>query len=359
MAYLELSDIRKSFGQTQVVKSFDLAVDKGEFVSFLGPSGCGKTTVLRMIAGFEAQTSGAITVDGQEISHLPANRRNIGMVFQAYALFPNMTVGDNVAFGLKIAGMAPADRRKRVGEMLEMIRLTHLAHRYPYQLSGGQQQRVALARALALRPKILLLDEPLSALDAKIRVSLREEIRAVQRALGITTIFVTHDQEEALSMSDRVVVMHDGRAEQIGTPFEVYNYPRTRFVASFVGTLNVIDAEIRDRALGRIAIAGQEVTLSRSLDGAGVHNGRLQVALRPEAVGPLDGDVAAAGPGNRLRAKVVDVSYYGPLVRVKAQVGDSVVSFDRFNAITMPPPAIGTELVLGFREDDVLPLADA
>jgi putative spermidine/putrescine transport system ATP-binding protein len=235
--------------------------------------------------------------------------------------------------------------------MLGLIKLPHLANRYPYQLSGGQQQRVALARALAPQPKILLLDEPLSALDAKIRVSLREEIRAVQRELGITTIFVTHDQEEALSMSDRVVVMHDGRAEQIGTPFEVYNFPRTRFVASFVGTLNVLDAEIRDRAAGRVVVEGHDLTVARPLDGA-ERGGRLQVALRPEAIA-LDGPADA----NRLVATVVDVSYLGPLVRVKARVGGSVLSFDRFNDVSAPPPGVGTELTLHFGRDALLPLA--
>jgi putative spermidine/putrescine transport system ATP-binding protein len=351
MAFLELSGIGKSFGPTRVVRDFGLAVDKGEFVSFLGPSGCGKTTVLRMIAGFETPSAGEIRVDGEPIGHLPANRRNIGMVFQAYALFPNLTVAQNVAFGLKIARVPAAERRRRVNAMLGLIKLPHLANRYPYQLSGGQQQRVALARALAPQPKILLLDEPLSALDAKIRVSLREEIRAVQRELGITTIFVTHDQEEALSMSDRVVVMHDGRAEQIGTPFEVYNFPRTRFVASFVGTLNVLDAEIRDRAAGRVVVEGHDLTVARPLDGA-ERGGRLQVALRPEAIA-LDGPADA----NRLVATVVDVSYLGPLVRVKARVGGSVLSFDRFNDVSAPPPGVGTELTLHFGRDALLPLA--
>jgi putative spermidine/putrescine transport system ATP-binding protein len=347
MAYLELNDIKKSFGPVQVVKSFNLAVEKGEFVSFLGPSGCGKTTVLRMIAGFETPTSGTITVDGREIGHLPANQRNVGMVFQAYALFPNMTVAQNVAFGMKIANIQTADRNRRVTEMLEMIKLPHLADRYPYQLSGGQQQRVALARALALRPKILLLDEPLSALDAKIRVSLRDEIRAVQRELGITTIFVTHDQEEALSMSDRVVVMHEGRADQLGTPFEIYNFPKTRFVASFVGTLNILEAKVVDRGLGRIVLGGQELGVSRPLP----EGETVQVALRPEAVA-----LSGSDSQNRLSATVEDVSFLGALVRVKVRAGGVTLSFDQFNNPASPPPARGAELTLYFGRDDLLPL---
>ena len=230
-------------------QDFNLDAGAGEFVSFLGPSGCGKTTVLRMVAGFEEPTAGKIIVGGKDITRLKPNQRNIGMVFQAYALFPNLTVAQNVGFGLKVAGMPRADADKRVAEMLDIIKLPEFGDRYPYQLSGGQQQRVALARALAPKPKLLLLDEPLSALDAKVRVSLREEIRSIQKALGITTIFVTHDQEEALSISDRIAVMYGGKAEQVGTPFEIYNRPATKFVANFVGTLNVLEGIVTDAAV--------------------------------------------------------------------------------------------------------------
>jgi putative spermidine/putrescine transport system ATP-binding protein len=242
MSFLDLSHLEKAFGAVRVVKDFNLTIEKGEFVSLLGPSGCGKTTVLRMVAGFEQPSTGSISIEGRDVVGLKANQRKIGMVFQSYALFPNLTVADNVAFGLKIAGMRRAEADARVAEMLKLIGLPDLGGRYPFQLSGGQQQRVALARALAPRPRVLLLDEPLSALDAKIRVSLRTEIREIQRELGITTIFVTHDQEEALSISDRIVVMNGGIAEQVGTPFAVYNQPATRFVATFVGTLNTFDA---------------------------------------------------------------------------------------------------------------------
>ncbi|HVX72345.1 MAG TPA: ABC transporter ATP-binding protein, partial [Devosia sp.] len=228
--FLHLDNLVKRFGGNTVVKGANLSFSKGEFVTLLGPSGCGKTTILRMIAGFERPTSGTILVEGKDISTLPPNQRQIGMVFQAYALFPNMNVEDNVGFGLRIAGMGRDERRVRVEEMLKLIGLGGYGKRFPFELSGGQQQRVALARALAPRPRMLLLDEPLSALDAKIRVSLRQEIRAIQRDLGITTIFVTHDQEEALSISDRIVVMSAGNIEQVGTPFEIYNKPATRFV---------------------------------------------------------------------------------------------------------------------------------
>src|SRR5215218_940304 len=259
MSYLTLTDVQKRFGEFSAVQDFNLVAEKGEFVSFLGPSGCGKTTTLRMIAGFEQPSAGTITVDGTDITHRPPNRRNVGMVFQSYALFPNMTVADNIGFGLRVRKRPKDQIRKRVGELLELINLPDKGGRYPYQLSGGQQQRVALARALAIEPEVLLLDEPLSALDAKIRVALRKEIRAIQRQLGITTVYVTHDQGEAMSLSDRVVVMSEGRIEQIGPPPQIYNFPATPFVASFVGTLNLLPARVVDSAAGTVSIAGQTV----------------------------------------------------------------------------------------------------
>lgn len=210
MAFLHISNVSKAFGSTDAVKEFNLDIEKGELVSFLGPSGCGKTTTLRMVAGFESPTTGSIIINGEDITNQPPNKRDVGMVFQAYALFPNMTVADNIGFGLKIAKKTPEQIKSRVHEMLSLIHMDEYGNRYPYQLSGGQQQRVALARALAMSPEVLLLDEPLSALDAKIRVNLRAEIRAIQRQLGTTAIYVTHDQEEALSISDRVVVMNAG-----------------------------------------------------------------------------------------------------------------------------------------------------
>src|SRR5215207_4582644 len=270
MGFLTLTGIRKQFGSTVAVEDFNLDAERGEFVSFLGPSGCGKTTTLRMIAGFETPSSGTIVMDGEDMTYRPPNRRNVGMVFQSYALFPNMTVADNIGFGLRVRKRPRAEIKSRVGELLELIHLPDKGGRYPYQLSGGQQQRVALARALAISPEVLLLDEPLSALDAKIRVALRKEIRTIQRQLGITTVYVTHDQEEAMSLSDRVVVMSEGRIEQIGSPPEIYNFPATPFVASFVGTLNLIAGTVLEGASGRLAVAGQEVRSSKPLPEAGV-----------------------------------------------------------------------------------------
>ena len=217
-----------------------------------------------MIAGFEHPTGGSITLDGRDITYRPPNQRNVGMVFQSYALFPNMSVAGNIGFGMRVRKRPSAEISRRVGELLELIHLEGRGDRYPYQLSGGQQQRVALARALAIEPQVLLLDEPLSALDAKIRIVLRKEIRAIQRQLGITTVYVTHDQEEALSLSDRVVVMSEGRIEQIGTPSEIYNFPATTFVASFVGTLNLVSAGVIDGGSGRLSIDGQEVRTGKA-----------------------------------------------------------------------------------------------
>src|SRR5574341_2369412 len=265
MTHLALTNISKNFGANRVVQDFNLAVEKGEFVSFLGPSGCGKTTTLRMIAGFETPTTGKVTLNDVDITDKAPNQRNVGMVFQAYALFPNMTVAQNIGFGLQIRKESEAAIKERVAEMLALIHLEQRGNSYPYQLSGGQQQRVALARALAIRPEVLLLDEPLSALDAKIRVALRQEIRAIQRKLGITAIYVTHDQEEALSISDRVVVMNEGEMDQVGTPFEIYNFPKTVFVANFVGTLNTANAEVVDPEKGILGLDGVKFETAENL----------------------------------------------------------------------------------------------
>ncbi|WP_144377900.1 ABC transporter ATP-binding protein [Mesorhizobium amorphae] len=349
--FLSIQHVKKSFGPTTVVEDFNLDIARGEFVSFLGPSGCGKTTVLRMVAGFEEPTAGSIIVGGKDVTRLKPNQRNVGMVFQAYALFPNLTVAQNVAFGLKVAGVAKAESDRRVGEMLELIKLPQLGDRYPYQLSGGQQQRVALARALAPKPKLLLLDEPLSALDAKVRVSLRDEIRAIQKELGITTIFVTHDQEEALSISDRIAVMYGGRAEQVGAPFEIYNRPATKFVANFVGTLNVLEGVVSDAGSGRVRINAEEIGLKGKLNGSKTGD-TLSLALRPEAIalGPRPGHDAT------LSGEIADVHFLGSVIRVRVGIGASKISLDTFNNSSTPPPNVGDKAEISFSSGDVLVL---
>jgi putative spermidine/putrescine transport system ATP-binding protein len=349
--FLRIEKIVKTFKNNTVIHGVDMAFEKGEFISFLGPSGCGKTTILRMIAGFERPTTGSIVVDGKDITDLPPNQRNFGMVFQAYALFPNMNVFDNVAFGLKIAGRSREQIAARVDEMLQLIGLSGFEKRYPFELSGGQQQRVALARALAPSPRMLLLDEPLSALDAKIRVSLRDEIRAVQRALGITTIFVTHDQEEALSMSDRICVLNAGRIEQIGTPFEIYNFPKTRFVASFVGTLNILNAKVADAATGRLLIEGQEIVTARGTNGRATGDA-LAVALRPEALSLG----RANGGSNNLDGTIDEVHFLGAVVRIRVRFKESAISLDTFNRPHAAPPERGQPITINFGREDILVL---
>lgn len=346
MSFLTLTHLEKTFGQNRVVKDFNLNVEKGEFISLLGPSGCGKTTVLRMVAGFESPTSGEITIDGQDVTGLKPNNRNIGMMFQAYALFPNLTVADNVAFGLKVKGVAKADREARVAEMLEMIGLADLGGRFPFQLSGGQQQRVALARALAPRPRVLLLDEPLSALDAKVRVSLRNEIREIQQELGITTIFVTHDQEEAMAISDRIVVMNAGIADQVGSPFEIYNRPTTRFVANFVGTLNTFDVTIGSEKT--VLLDGHTLTLPQPLSGA--KGSPLSIAMRPEAL-RLG---RAEGYETVLPARIDEVHFMGSIIRLVATMAGTSVSLDTFNRADQPPPKPGQPVEISMSGKDAI-----
>jgi putative spermidine/putrescine transport system ATP-binding protein len=354
MTFLELTGIKKQFGEAVAVQDFNLAVERGEFVSFLGPSGCGKTTTLRMIAGFELPSAGSITVEGADITNKAPNQRNVGMVFQSYALFPNMTVAENIGFGLKVR-KKPADAiKKRVGELLELIHLSGKGGKYPYELSGGMQQRVALARALAIEPHVLLLDEPLSALDAKIRVSLRNEIRSIQRQLGITTVYVTHDQEEALSLSDRVVVMSEGRMEQVGTPFEIYNFPTTTFVAKFVGTLNVLTAKVIDGAAGRISIDGQEIQTGKPVTSTSA--GETAVALRPERVRLDEGPEGY----NHLTGEIHDITFLGSIVRIRMRLSDgSMVMFDTFNNPGLSVPQIGESVRVAFSQEACLLLDQA
>lgn len=354
MAFLELTNVRKVFpnAQSAAVEDFNLDVSAGEFVSFLGPSGCGKTTTLRMIAGFETATSGAIIMDGRDITPIRPNQRNIGMVFQSYALFPNMNVADNIGFGLKVGGKSKPEIKERVGEMLSLIKLEELGGRYPYQLSGGQQQRVALARAIAIRPQLLLLDEPLSALDAKIRLSLRNEIRSIQRQLGITTVYVTHDQEEALSLSDRVVVMNRGLIEQVGPPFEIYNFPKTEFVASFVGTLNLLKVKVTDPAAGALQVDDQTFFTGKPLAGHTAGE-TVQIALRPELFNP---DSTGRTDENRLTGRVELVAFHGSVVRIHLRLGDALLLVDEFNNPHLAVPEIGSDLTVYFLRENCLVL---
>jgi putative spermidine/putrescine transport system ATP-binding protein len=317
MARLELKELRRRFGDFTALDGIDLAVESGEFVSFLGPSGCGKTTALRLIAGFDRPTTGRIEIDGKDITFVPPNRRDIGMVFQAYSLFPNMTAVRNVEFGLRVRKRARNTRRTSALELLELVGLGDAADRYPHQLSGGMQQRVALARALAIEPRLLLLDEPLSALDAKVRVQLREEIRRIQTRLGITTIYVTHDQEEALSISDRVAVLSKGQIEQIGTPAEIYGAPATPFVAQFVGTMNRIESTISRDTPGTIDSSGVRLPVAAA---SGRRPGeRVLLLVRPETV-QLS---AAAGDNGGLTGDVVSHTFLGAVTRVRVQAGES------------------------------------
>lgn len=312
--YLRIENLTKMFGAFTALKDISLEVDEGEFVCCLGPSGCGKTTLLRCIAGLEIQTSGRIVQAGQDVSTLPPTARDFGIVFQSYALFPNLTVYKNLAYGLKNRRMKKADIDKRVDELLELVELKGQEHKYPTQLSGGQQQRVALARALATWPGLLLLDEPLSALDARVRVYLRHEVRRLQRELGITTIMVTHDQEESLTMADRVVVMDHGVIVQVGTPSEIYREPATRFVADFVGTMNFLPGAVagpRRLRLGRV-----ELDCAFGLDGF-TQGAEVIVCIRPE-------DLAAHSVGadtpNAMAVRIDEIEFLGPYCRVTLTV---------------------------------------
>ncbi len=351
MTHLTLTDICKQFAGTIAVDNFNLEVEKGEFVSFLGPSGCGKTTTLRMIAGFEIPTTGRVKIDDVDITDKAPNQRNVGMVFQAYALFPNMTVAQNIGYGLRIRRESKATIKKTVEEMLALIHLEQKGNSYPHQLSGGQQQRVALARALAIHPQVLLLDEPLSALDAKIRVSLRAEIRAIQRKLGITAIYVTHDQEEALSISDRIVVMFEGKIEQVGTPFEIYNFPQTAFVASFVGTLNTTTAEVVDPVKKLIRTEGVQLETSEELDGK-QKGDKVSIAIRPERFN----FIAQERKANILDCKIENITFLGSVVRIQVLVGSTHFNMDTFNNPFLELPKIGDTAQITCSREAVLVL---
>ncbi len=316
---LSLVGLTKHFGPVVAVDDINLAIPAGGFFSLLGPSGCGKTTTLRMIAGFEAPTSGQVLLDGQDIAGTPPSKRPVNTVFQSYALFPHLRVFDNVAFGLRRAGVAKADVRRRAAEVLELVQLAGYANRKPGQLSGGQQQRVALARALVLQPAVLLLDEPLGALDAKLRRQLQLELKQLQNHVGITFVYVTHDQEEALTMSDRIAVINEGKVEQAASPQDLYEEPANAFVADFLGVSNLMDATVAGPSAGGNAA---EVRLSGNFSvevrgGDIAHRGPAKVVIRPERIG-----VEPAGsPGpNRLPGLLTNVVYLGSSLQLAIQL---------------------------------------
>ena len=320
---VSLRGLTRVFGATRALDEMSLEIAPGELVALLGPSGCGKTTALRIVAGFEYADAGEVLIDGKDISAVPASRRDMGMVFQSYSLFPNMNALDNVAFGLRMRKVGGSARRKRAAELLDMVGLAAQAGQYPNQLSGGQQQRVALARALAVEPRVLLLDEPLSALDAKVRLQLREQIRTLQQRLGTTTLFVTHDQEEALSMSDRVGVMRAGRLEQVAAPAELYARPATAFVAEFVGTMNRLPAEL---SAGGTLVTVLGVTVPAQE--AGPAAGPADALVRPENLA-----VAAAEDGNGI---VTHRTFLGAVTRVAVRLsGDTEVAVDVSSAVAL------------------------
>ncbi len=348
MPFLELNTLVRHFGPVKALDGIEVGLGQGEFLSLLGPSGCGKTTALRLVAGFDRPDAGTIVVDGRDVTHDAPNKRDMGMVFQAYSLFPNMTAAQNVEFGLKIRRAAKHDRHKRVGELLELVGLANAGDRYPHQLSGGMQQRVALARALAIEPRVLLLDEPLSALDAKVRVQLREEIRRIQLELGITTLYVTHDQEEALSISDHVAVMYRGRIEQMGSPAEMYSAPATPFVAEFIGTMNRLVSTVVDSGNGTIEHSGVSLVVEAARGRA--KGERVLLLVRPETVELVraNGD----GGSNVLGGEVITQTFLGPVTRLKV-VGRGT------ELIADVPTATAAELPVGTRVTATVPAADA
>lgn len=317
MAKVSLNKLKKQFGGSVAVSDFSLDIADGELVAFLGPSGCGKTTTLRMIAGFIEPTAGTVRIGDADVTMLPVHKRNTGMVFQRYALFPHMTVTQNVSFGLEMSKIPASERATRIRAALDMVRMSELSNRYPRQLSGGQQQRVAIARALAIEPKVFLLDEPLSNLDAKLRVEVREEIRALQQRLGLTTVFVTHDQEEALAIADRMAIMHDGKVQQVGAPQDLYEHPANLFVADFLGKMNFFTG-CMDGDSAFVTAAQTRMSVTKPLAGA------THLGVRPERTRLSRHSV----PGNALPGTVESTVYLGAQIEVKVKLdsGTSVLA---------------------------------
>src|SRR6202521_232054 len=340
---VRIEDLRRSYAGVTALDGLSLTLAPGELVALLGPSGCGKTTAMRLVAGLEEANSGRVMFGGRDVTGLPANKRDVGMVFQAYSLFPHMTAQQNVAFGLSLHKVNAAERKRRAGEMLELVGLSGFADRYAHQLSGGQQQRVALARALAIEPTVLLLDEPLSALDAKVRSRLRDEIRRVQLEIGITTLFVTHDQEEALAIADRVGVMNSGHLEQLGPPTEIYSRPATPFVAEFVGLTNRLPGEVKS---GVVEVRGTRLPLVQP----DAPDGPAIALVRPEAVSLATDGAMSDGP---LVGTVIAVAFLGATSRVTVDLGDLTVMAQMPTSTAASTPA-GTRVLLALRIDPVL-----
>lgn len=357
MARVELHSIKKSYGAVQAVKNADVTFEEGSFTTLLGPSGCGKTTLLRMISGLETPTSGDIMIGGKRINDVPIHKRNLGLVFQNYALFPHRTIGQNIAFGLKYRKISKSDVATKVKEALDIVRLPGVEDRYPTQLSGGQQQRIALARAIVIEPDVLLLDEPLSALDANLREDMRVELKAIQHRIGVTSIFVTHDQSEALAMSDKIIVMSAGKVEQIGAPEEVYNNPASEFVANFLGASNILHADIVGKDAKTIMLDTPHfgkipvpiANASRVKEAS-----TCKLMIRAEKLRLMAADAKNAGaitaPG-----VVEAVDYQGQIARYFVRVGDS--QLQALNMIEGSPFSIGAEIsvVLNAADCAILP----
>ena len=357
-AVVNIRALRHSFGAVDALKAVDVSIEPGEFVALLGPSGCGKTTLLRCIAGLVLPTSGEILIDGLPITRTPVHKRDLGMVFQSYALFPHMTVRDNVQFGLKMQGIRGEVADRRIAEALALVQMAGFESRYPAQLSGGQRQRVALARALVTHPKALLLDEPFGALDAKLRESMQIELRRLLKTLGITTIFVTHDQQEALGMADRVAVMHDGRIEQFDTPARIYNSPATPFVADFIGQTNRIGGTIRSMNGGRMQLQldGPDQPIDVAAAPGLSAGDRVVAMVRPECVYMAFDAAASTSVDISLSGKIADVLFVGEKVSVYVQTVAGTIAASLLNPTRRDNRTVvaGADVTVGWRKDDLM-----
>ena len=351
MASVEFRSVTKAFGGFIAVDHVDLKIGDGEFVCLLGPSGCGKTTSLRMIAGLETPSSGQVLIGDKDVTGLHPKDRQISMVFQDYALYPHMNLADNIAYPLKVRGESVEKRHGRAREVADVLKIGELLNRLPSQISGGQQQRTSLARALVYPSRVYLFDEPLSNLDAKLRLEARGFLNHLQRDMGMTAVYVTHDQAEAMALATRIAVMDRGRIVQYAPPIEIYRRPATTFVANFVGTLNVLEGMVTDAGSGKVRVADQEVALKGRLNGSRTGD-TLSLALRPEAIalGPRPGH------DSKLAGQISDVHFLGSVIRVRVGVGGAVVSLDTFNNSATPPPVVGDKAEISFSSGDVLVL---